>query len=79
MIMSSRRRVLTLGLAGAGTLVFPGTTVLEAAEPVPEPHFFLLIVMNGGADPSYMFDARPLAMTAAGRAFLLADRHERRC
>ncbi|MFO0992642.1 MAG: DUF1501 domain-containing protein [Hyphomicrobiales bacterium] len=67
MIISSRRRFLTLGLAGAGTLVFPGATVLEAAEPVPEPHFFLLIVMNGGADPSYMFDARPLSMTAAGR------------
>ena len=67
MIMTSRRKILTLGLAGAGTLLFPGATVLEAAEPVPEPHFFLLIVMNGGADPSYMFDARPLAMTAAGR------------
>jgi len=65
--MTTRRRFLTLGLAGAGTLLFPGATVLEAAEPVAEPHFFLLIVMNGGADPSYMFDARPLAMTAAGR------------
>ena len=67
MITSSRRRFLTLGLAGAGTLLFPGATVLEAAEPMAEPHFFLLIVMNGGADPSYMFDARPLSMTAAGR------------
>ncbi len=28
-----------------------------------DPHFFLLIVLNGGADSSYMFDARPLAMT----------------
>jgi uncharacterized protein (DUF1501 family) len=67
MITASRRRLLTFGLAGAGTLLLPGAGFLEAAEPIPEPHFFLLIVMNGGADPSYMFDARPLAMTAAGR------------
>jgi len=67
MLIPSRRRFLTLGLAGAGTLLLPGSSFLDAAEPTPEPHFFLFIVMNGGADPSYMFDARPLAMTAAGR------------
>ena len=32
-----------------------------------EPHFFLEIYTPGGADCSYMFDARPLAMTAAGK------------
>ena len=32
-----------------------------------DPHFFLMIVLSGGADSSYMFDARPLSMTAAGK------------
>jgi hypothetical protein len=66
----SRRDFLQFGLAGAATLIlpdagFPGQA--EAQALVDDPHFFLMIVMNGGADPSYMFDARPLTMTAAGK------------
>ncbi len=66
----SRRNVLQFGLAGAATLLLPNFGFLRRAEAealTDDPHFFLMIVMNGGADTSYMFDARPLAMTAAGR------------
>lgn len=66
----SRRDVLKFGLGGAATLLFPKFGFLGAAcaeQLQDEPHFFLMIVLNGGADPSYMFDARPLAMTAAGK------------
>lgn len=31
-----------------------------------DPHFFLMMHLDGGADSSYLFDARPLAMTQAG-------------
>jgi Protein of unknown function (DUF1501) len=63
----SRRDILKFGAFGAGTLLLPGGRLLEAAEPNTDPHFFLLIILNGGADPSYMFDARPLSMTKAGK------------
>src|SRR5215472_3751272 len=64
----TRRHVLKISLAGAGTLILPGTGLLPAAAQAPEePHFFLLVVLNGGADSSYMFDARPLSMTKAGK------------
>ena len=63
----TRRDVLRFAAFGAGTLLLPRWSVIEAAASERDPHFFLLIVLNGGADCSYMFDARPLAMTAAGR------------
>src|SRR5215468_11958605 len=64
----TRRDILRISLAGAGTLILPGAGLLPAAAQVPEePHFFLMIVLNGGADSSYMFDARPMSMTAAGK------------
>ena len=63
----SRREFIRLGTLGAGSILLPGVDIVEAAEPEQEPHFFLLIVLDGGADPSYMFDARPLSMTAAGK------------
>jgi len=60
--------MLKISLAGAGTLVLPGAELLPAAAQVSEePNFFLMIVLNGGADSSYMFDARPLSMTKAGK------------
>lgn len=66
--MLSRRDILKFGAAGAGTLLLPGAGFLQAFEhDAMDPHFFLLIILNGGADPSYMFDARPLSMTAAGK------------
>lgn len=63
----SRRAFIKLGTLGAGTILLPGLDVVGAGEPEQEPHFFLLIVLDGGADPSYMFDARPLSMTSAGK------------
>ncbi|KAB2919019.1 MAG: DUF1501 domain-containing protein [Hyphomicrobiaceae bacterium] len=63
----SRRDVLKFGAFGAGMVLLPRVSFLGAAEPDADPHFFLLIVLNGGADSSYMFDARPLSMTKAGR------------
>lgn len=69
-MIHSRRDVLRFGLAGAATLLLPHAAFLQAAETealVEDPHFFLMIVLSGGADASYMFDARPLAMTAAGK------------
>jgi Protein of unknown function (DUF1501) len=63
----SRRDFLKITLGGAGTLLLPGASFLQAAEAREEPHFFLMIVLNGGADSSYMFDARPLSMTKAGK------------
>src|SRR5215510_4390301 len=67
-MVSTRRDFLKISLAGAGTLVLPGAGLLPAAAQAPEePHFFLMIVLNGGADSSYMFDARPLSMTKAGK------------
>src|SRR5438093_11507652 len=64
----TRRDILKISLAGTGTLVLPSAGLLPAAAQVPEaPHFFLMIVLNGGADASYMFDARPPSMTKAGK------------
>ncbi|MEA2989786.1 MAG: hypothetical protein QOG83_2497 [Alphaproteobacteria bacterium] len=62
---ASRRDFLKVSLGAAGTILLPGQTFLQAAEPTGDPHFFLMIVLNGGADSSYMFDARPLSMTQA--------------
>jgi len=63
----SRRGFLKFSLGGAGTLFLPNAGLLQAATLHDEPHFFLMIVLNGGADSSYMFDARPLSMTKAGK------------
>ena len=63
----SRRQILKYAALAGGTLLLPRLGAGEAAAVAEEPHFFLLLVLNGGADPAYMFDARPLAMTAAGR------------
>jgi uncharacterized protein (DUF1501 family) len=69
-MLHSRRDILKFGLGGAATLFLPQASFLSRAAAAPageDPHFFLMIVLNGGADTSYMFDARPLAMTAAGK------------
>src|SRR5258706_14116270 len=63
----SRRSFIRIGTLGAGTILLPGLERATAGAPQQDPHFFLLIVLDGGADPSYMFDARPLSMTAAGK------------
>jgi len=69
-MLHSRRDVLRIGLGGAATLLLPSASFpgpAQAAALSEDPHFFLMIVLNGGADNAYTFDARPLAMTAAGK------------
>ena len=57
------RRVFLGGVTGAfAALALPRST--RAVE--REPHFFLEVVFTGGLDATYLFDARPLALTAAG-------------
>jgi len=63
----TRRSFIKLGTIGAGTILLPDVSAADIPHPEADPHFFLLIVLDGGADPSYMFDARPLSMTAAGK------------
>ena len=63
----SRRDAIRLGAVGAGTLLLARAGPAVAGDPDRDPHFFLLVVLDGGADPSYMFDARPLSMTQAGK------------
>ena len=62
----SRRDVIRLGAIGAGTVLLPRSRSGDGCRSDQDPHFFLLVVLDGGADPSYMFDARPLSMTRAG-------------
>jgi hypothetical protein len=64
---ATRRDFLKISLGSAGTLLLPGADFLQASEPRDNDHFFLMIVLNGGADSSYMFDARPLSMTRSGK------------
>lgn len=63
----SRRQFLLASIAGCGTLFLP-RLAMGALRPLleAEPHFFLFISLPGGADQSYLFDARPLAMARAG-------------
>lgn len=66
--MTSRRRFLQYALGSGTLLLVPSLIRQEAQAQAPtEPHFFLQIFLQGGADTSYLFDARPLAMTAAGK------------
>jgi hypothetical protein len=63
----NRRRFLALAAAGSGTLFLP-TGAFAFFRPQNEneadPHFFLQIILNGGADATYLYDARPGEMTA---------------
>ncbi len=66
-MLTTRREFIKLGAIGAGTIMLPGLGAAEPIAPEDQEHFFLMIVLEGGADPSYMFDARPLSMTKAGK------------
>jgi uncharacterized protein (DUF1501 family) len=68
MIGSSRRTFLKFAAAGAGTLLCESVRAAPTLPDTAEPHYFLLIFLGGGADASYLYDARPLSMSAAGRA-----------
>lgn len=61
----SRRSLLQTGAAMTGGLsVLPTRTFGNLAT---EPHFYLQFYYSGGFDSSYLFDARPLSHTAAGK------------
>jgi hypothetical protein len=63
----SRRGFVRL-LAGALPLLSFSPMALQAAgRRESEPHFFLNFIISGGVDASYLFDARPLQMTDAGK------------
>lgn len=62
----SRRRLLGTAAATASASFLPFGRSPSVAEPDAEPHFFLQVYFPGGMDPTYLFDARPRAMTEAG-------------
>lgn len=59
-----RREFAGLALGGLGLLSLPSLGRAQSPES-DEDHFFLHILGDGGMDTSYLFDARPLAMTQA--------------
>lgn len=60
------RRTFTGGGGAAAALSFLPWPAPAAASDKREPHFFLQIVLPGGMDPTYSFDARPLSLTRKG-------------
>jgi hypothetical protein len=65
--MQTRRDFLKFSLAGFGSLALYQWPRTAFASKPSEPHFFLHLYLPGGADPSYLFDARPLEMTKSGK------------
>lgn len=58
---------LASGTAVAGLALIPQWAWSALPRRAPgDPHFFIQILLTGGADPIYFFDARPLSMTRAG-------------
>lgn len=62
----SRRVAIKAGIGIAGSAFLPRVKSLFAQN-VEEPHYLLQLHLVGGLDSSYLFDARPLAFTAAGK------------
>jgi len=66
--MRRRSFLKAIPVAGVGTLLLTHPWMAFSAPKLgPDPHFFVQIYFEGGMDPSYLFDARPLAMTQAGK------------
>ena len=68
MCMIDRRQFLeTCGSAALALALIP-SWAWGALRPRSgqNPHFFIQVLLNGGADPIYFFDGRPLSMTRAG-------------
>src|SRR5262249_55569644 len=61
----SRRKLLLASSALGITLLFPRRN--SRAAPGARPRFLLHVVAPGGLDPTMMFDAPPLSMTASGQ------------
>ncbi len=61
-----RRDLLKVGMVGMGALLLPRGLLAQMRPRLNEDHFLLQIILEAGADFTYLFDARPLAMTAAG-------------
>jgi hypothetical protein len=64
--MLNRREFLGHGASLCAGVVLRASW-LQAATAGGDPHFFLQVFISGGMDSSYLFDARPLAMTQAGK------------
>jgi hypothetical protein len=64
----TRRRFLTNMAAGGISCGFFSSPLSWALSPQndQDDHFFLQVFINGGMDPLYWFDSRPLEMTEAG-------------
>lgn len=62
----SRRKILKSGAALTGGLCLAQNR-LALGGSTREPHFYLQLYYSGGFDSSYLFDARPLSFTAAGK------------
>ena len=59
-----RRGLLRFGCGTAALTLLPWPRAARAA--AANPQFFMQIIIPNGMDVSYLFDARPLALTAAG-------------
>ena len=70
--MRLNRRQLLTAATGLGLVPYldrlttPAANAQEDLSEKPLDHFFLMVTFPGGMDKSYLCDARPLAMTAAG-------------
>lgn len=60
----SRRDLLQAGVAIAAAGLLRRQRALGAPQ---SPHFFLQVVIPGGVDNLYLFDSRPLSLSAAGK------------
>ncbi|MGZ3652125.1 MAG: DUF1501 domain-containing protein [Bdellovibrionota bacterium] len=63
----TRRKFLALSATGAGALFLPtrAFSAFSKSAADADPHFFLQIILEAGADPTYLCDSRPFSMTAA--------------
>lgn len=62
----SRRVAIKAGIGLAGSAFLPRIKS-AVAQSTEEPHYLLQLHFDGSLDASYLFDARPLAFTAAGK------------
>lgn len=66
MTHQQRRSFIKMSLGTLGTLCIPMMPrSLWAAANSAEPHFYFQVYFSGGLDSTYLFDARPLALTQA--------------